>query len=100
MRYVNTAALALLASLTFAGAASADEYLTRSVRENYAVSAQGFIPGVTAPAANTARSAEALLPAAAQATSAPKAGFQILNIQGQLNSPAVDQDPHWGPAQA
>lgn len=93
MRTISATALALLAGLTFAGAASADEYLSQSVRDNYAVSAQGFIPSVTAPRAAN----EALLPANAQGT--VRIQQQAANTdQNQIAGPFSSQDPHWGPA--
>ncbi|WP_332118609.1 hypothetical protein [Azorhizobium caulinodans] len=85
MRTISATALALVAGLAFAGAASADEYLTNANRENYASSAQGFIPSLTAQRAAN----EALLPASAQGTA---------RVLAQAASVSQSQDPHWGPA--
>ncbi|WP_029005004.1 hypothetical protein [Azorhizobium doebereinerae] len=94
MRTISYAALALTAGLALSGAAQADEYVSAANREQYAVSAQGFLP-------NTAT--EQLLPTAAQATArvhatAAQQQAPATNSQDEIVGPFSDKDPHSGPA--
>ncbi|WP_341992343.1 hypothetical protein [Azorhizobium sp. AG788] len=90
MRNLSYAALALAAGLALSGAAQADEYISASNRENYAV------------AAASAASEHALLPLSAQATAATRhqpaqpaqPTFRVPGVVG----PFDNGDAHSGPA--
>lgn len=85
MRNLSYAALALAAGLALSGAAQADEYISASNRENYAVAAQ------------SAASEQALLPAFANAT-ARTAAFRPAAPASQIVGPFSNADAHSGPA--
>lgn len=93
MRYLSTTALALIAGLTFAGAASADEYISNANRENYAVSAQGHFSGTAPLAAVSTPFNETLLPAGAAPTS-----HVMARTNDRIVGPFSDLDAHSGPA--
>ena len=89
MRKLSYAALALAAGLALSGAAQADEYISASNRENYAVAAQ------------SAATEHALLPLTAQATSAARQARPA--TQPTFHAPAVvgpfdNGDAHSGPS--
>lgn len=97
MRTLSYAALALVAGLAVSGAARADQYTADRNREQYAVSAQGFVPGLTA--ARTTN--QNLLPANAQPTAGTfflNPQVQTANPQDQIVGPFSDKDAHSGPS--
>lgn len=88
MRNLSYAALALAAGLALSGAAQADEYISASNRENYAVAAQ-----------SAAASEQTLLPLTARAMSATTLAPAATTYQTPaVVGPFDNSDAHSGPS--